>query len=128
MESALGMPLRSAKSLSKGETPVAPGLLKSHYAPVIPLEVGDMDALLLKHAGKRVGVISFKKKYSGVPENLQMTLSAGGDLNEAAQHLFAAMRRLDQLKPDRILAEMFPNEGLGPAINDRLMRAAAKSD
>jgi L-threonylcarbamoyladenylate synthase len=68
------------------------------------------------------------EKYSGVSENLQMTLSAGGDLNEAAQHLFAAMRRLDQLKPDRILAEMFPNEGLGPAINDRLMRAAAKSD
>jgi L-threonylcarbamoyladenylate synthase len=47
-------------------------------------------------------------------------------MNEAAQHLFSAMRYLDNSEVDLILAEVFPNEGLGRAINDRLQRAAYK--
>jgi L-threonylcarbamoyladenylate synthase len=45
-------------------------------------------------------------------------------LDEAAQHLFAAMRTIDTFDIDVIIAEVFPEEGLGRAINDRLKRAA----
>ena len=48
-----------------------------------------------------------------------------GDLRQAARHLFAVLRELDSSDCDVILAEEFPNEGLGRAINDRLRRAAA---
>jgi L-threonylcarbamoyladenylate synthase len=34
------------------------------------------------------------------------------------------MRQVDALDVDVILAEIFPDEGLGRAINDRLKRAA----
>ena len=51
-------------------------------------------------------------------------LSATGDLHEAARELFAALRRLDSSHVDLIIAEMFPEVGLGRAINDRLRRAA----
>ncbi|MBJ7428491.1 MAG: L-threonylcarbamoyladenylate synthase type 1 TsaC, partial [Bacteroidia bacterium] len=54
----------------------------------------------------------------------QFTLSKNKDLNEAASHLFAAMRQLDALDLDVIYAEKFPNTGLGYAINDRLKRAS----
>jgi L-threonylcarbamoyladenylate synthase len=53
-------------------------------------------------------------------------LSPRGDLSEAARNLFAALRALDTSEADMILAEVFPDEGLGRAINDRLRRAAAK--
>ena len=53
-------------------------------------------------------------------------LSAGGDLNEAARNLFSVLRDLDRSDSEVILAEVFPEQGLGRAINDRLRRAAAK--
>ncbi|MEX2286183.1 MAG: L-threonylcarbamoyladenylate synthase [Planctomycetaceae bacterium] len=51
-------------------------------------------------------------------------LSPAGDLREAAANFFAALRRLDALGLDAIVAVPFPNEGLGRALNDRLQRAA----
>jgi len=41
--------------------------------------------------------------------------------------LFAAMRRLDALNLDLIVARPVPELGLGRAINDRLRRAASRS-
>ena len=51
-------------------------------------------------------------------------LSATGDLREAATHLFAALRRLDEAGLDQIIAEPVPETGLGVAIMDRLRKAA----
>lgn len=103
--------------------PVAPGLLESHYAPRKPVLVGDVAALLKQHAGKRTGVISFSARYEAWRCE---RLSPAGDLHEAARHLFAALRALDASDAEVILAEAFPEEGIGRAINDRLRRAAAK--
>lgn len=52
-------------------------------------------------------------------------LSEDGDLAMAARNLFAVLRELDHSDCDVIVAEEFPNEGLGRAINDRLRRASA---
>jgi L-threonylcarbamoyladenylate synthase len=53
-------------------------------------------------------------------------LSPTGSLGEAAAGLFRAMRLMDQSDLDVILAERFPDTGIGRAINDRLERAAYK--
>lgn len=103
--------------------PVAPGMIESHYAPRKPLIVGDVDALLAAHAGERVAAITFTRRVNAWRCE---TLSPNSDLNEAARNLFATLRALDTSEADLILAEVFPNEGLGRAINDRLKRAAAK--
>lgn len=107
--------------------PQAPGMLKSHYAPRVPLVVGDRASLTAAYAGRRTGVLSFRTKWEGIPAGWQELLSPEGDYAEAARNLFAAMRRLDNLELDIILAEWLPEEDLGSAINDRLRRAAAKS-
>jgi L-threonylcarbamoyladenylate synthase len=52
-------------------------------------------------------------------------LSQSGDLREAAAGLFRALRRLDALALDRIVARPVPEKGLGLAIMDRLRRCAA---
>jgi len=103
--------------------PAAPGMLASHYAPRKPVYVGDVHLLLQAHAGRRVAVIGFRTSY---PAYRSEVLSSKGDPAEAARHLFAVLRELDTSDADVILAEVFPDEGLGRAINDRLRRAAAR--
>jgi L-threonylcarbamoyladenylate synthase len=54
-------------------------------------------------------------------------LSPGGNLREAAANLFSAIRKLDAMGLDGILAISVPEEGLGRAINDRLRRAGGET-
>lgn len=103
--------------------PAAPGMLPSHYAPHKPVLIGDIGTLAMDHPGRRIGVISFRNRHTAHSVEV---LSPAGDLAEAARNLFAALRRLDAGQAELILAEHFPDEGLGLAINDRLNRAAAK--
>ncbi len=105
--------------------PLAPGMLKSHYAPRIPLVIGPIPDLLDKNHGKRIGILSFSATYPGIPPDYQITLSPTRDLKEATRNLFSGLRYLDSQNIDLIIAEFLPEAGLGAAINDRLRRAAA---
>jgi len=104
--------------------PKSPGMLKSHYAPRKRLVLTDAFDITDDELS-RVGVIAWDKKVVGVPDHHQLVLSEKGSLKEAAKHLFAAMRTLDETDVDYIIAVRVPDVGLGRAINDRLKRAAA---
>lgn len=96
-----------------GDTIEAPGQLASHYAPSRPLRLDAVDA--------REGewLIGFG------PVTGDATLSASGDLVQAAAHLFAALHEADASGRPAIAVAPIPDAGLGVAINDRLKRAAA---
>jgi L-threonylcarbamoyladenylate synthase len=111
--------------INQSSNPTAPGMLKSHYAPTIPLFIGDVDDFIKINSPKKIGVISFFKNYN-VEINHSKILSPASDLKEAAHNLFAAIRELDASDVDVIIAEKFPDNFLGRAINDRLQRASAK--
>ncbi len=100
-----------------------PGMLASHYAPRIPL------ALETGHHEGPVAWLLFESRTRddwaplGPPV---ATERLGTDDRKAARELFAALRRLDASGAAWILAEIPRFEGgLGPAIRDRLARAAA---
>lgn len=122
IEAVIGKVAVKAHSSSQ---PQAPGMLKKHYSPKVPIVIGDIAELLQQQQGQSIGVISFQKSYLK-NSALQFTLSAKGNFGEAAKNLFAALRKLDELQPDIILVELLPERDLGIAINDRLKRAAAK--
>lgn len=124
IENALNKKITRIKTSSSN--PKAPGMLSSHYAPRIPLFYGDIKKHLDLWKGKSIGIITFCKRVSTASEAQQFILSPTRNLNEAASQLFAVMRQLDTSNADVILAEEFPDEGLGKAINDRLKRAAFK--
>ena len=102
--------------------PKAPGQLISHYAPLKKLIVGNLEELIQHHAKQTVGIISFQKEFN---MKYQRVLSPSGSLEEAARHFFSALRDLDGMPVDLILAEFVPGYGLGRAINDRLKRASS---
>lgn len=51
-------------------------------------------------------------------------LSPSEDLKEAASHLYAYLRALDESSVKEIVVERVPREGIGVAIMDRLERAS----
>jgi L-threonylcarbamoyladenylate synthase len=106
-------------------SPTAPGQLKSHYATSKPLLIGDVAQLVDAFAGKKIGLLVFEQS-SGLAVEKEIQLSPSGSLEEAAAGLFRAMRLLDLSDLDVIIAQRFPNTGIGRAINDRLERAAYK--
>ncbi len=123
LEAALGKPV--AVQQSNTPHPVSPGMLESHYAPRTPLYVGDVETLAQQFPDTLIGIISLQKQYT-LPNSECIRLSPSGNMEEAAMHLFAAMRELDGGHADVILAEHMPDAGLGRAINDRLRRASVK--
>ena len=91
----------------------APGQLRSHYAPAKPLR---LDAEAPQPDEWMIGFGAIRG---------DDTLSASGDLGEAASRLFAALHRAEIQGRQRIAVAPVPRTGLGVAINDRLARAAA---
>lgn len=91
----------------------APGQLASHYAPLGRVR---LDALTAEPGEWHLG-------FGAVAGDL--TLSATGDLREAAANLFAMLHKGDALGKVAIAVAPIPDHGLGRAINDRLRRASA---
>ena len=118
-------PVRVATHSSSN--PLAPGMLKSHYAPRIPLRLLEDPNNFPFGNADRLAALVFKDYLTGIPEDRQIRLSPNGDLEEAARLLFSAMRELDATDAQGIVAELMPERGLGRAINDRLRRAAAEA-
>ena len=56
------------------------------------------------------------------------SLSAHGDLSEAAARLYACLHEAARSEKPRIAVAPVPKEGIGIAINDRLRRAATPPD
>jgi L-threonylcarbamoyladenylate synthase len=120
-------PLRRLGAAAGDLPQASPGMLERHYAPMTKLAIATRrnEASLAPRPGERVARLCFRgeprdaSRYAAIE-----VLSATGDLREAAAKLFAALRRLDALGVDRIVAEEFPSEGLGLAIRDRLQRAS----
>ena len=96
--------------------PEAPGQLASHYAPEAAVRLNATDP---QPGETWVGF--------GPCPGAALSLSEGGNLDEAAARLFDVLRRADRLAgpSGRIAIAPVPMTGLGLAINDRLGRAAA---
>ena len=103
--------------------PTSPGQLSSHYATVTPLKISDDDEF---NSDQRRGLLSLQSPRSTEGFVAFETLSEQGCLREAAVNLFAAMRRLDALGLDVIIARPVPEVDLGRAIMDRIRRAASR--
>lgn len=105
--------------------PSAPGMLKSHYAPVKPLFLFPSIQVNNPPTANGIpGVLSFCDAHPEIDTPYRQVLSPKANLEEAARNLFSAIRHLDQCPCNFIWAELLPEEGVGRAINDRLRKAS----
>jgi L-threonylcarbamoyladenylate synthase len=127
-----GVPLEEIESIIgrveisplREERASAPGMLPRHYAPRTPIVLDWSKKNLNSYRNKKVGLLAFQEPEESLKFDHIEILSEKGDFREAAANLFSAIRRLDTLNLDLILAETIPEVGLGRAIMDRLRRAS----
>jgi L-threonylcarbamoyladenylate synthase len=91
----------------------APGQLEKHYSPGKPVRLEAREATADEF------FIGFGQLAG------DCTLSAKGDLAEAASRLYACLHQAAASGHPRIVVATIPEDGIGAAINDRLRRAAA---
>jgi L-threonylcarbamoyladenylate synthase len=120
---------------------IAPGMLRSHYAPRLPLR---LEATTLK-SGEALLAFGPVPSPLAAGAALILNLSATGDLDEAARNLYLLLHMLDQAgaqtgdhgenqigpltEPLSGIAVMpIPDRDTGAAINDRLRRAAVREN
>jgi L-threonylcarbamoyladenylate synthase len=106
------------------ESPSAPGMLPRHYAPRTPMILNGSGEKIDFYRDQKIGLLAFQEPEGSLRFHHIEVLSKRGDLREAAANLFAALRRLDTLNLDLIVAEPIPEIGLGRTIMDRLRRAS----
>jgi L-threonylcarbamoyladenylate synthase len=129
-----GLPLEEIEAIigrvelgpDEEEKPSSPGRLPRHYAPRTPIVIDGWEKNIETYQNKKTGLLAFRQVPGSFPFSDVEVLSPEGDLREAAVNLFAAIRRLDALNLDVILAEAVPEVGLGRAIMDRLRRASKR--
>lgn len=103
-------------------SPLAPGMVKYHYAPNTPLKYFENSV----QAKERIGYLFIQHIPEGFPTMQCLTLSQEGDLREVARNLYRSLIIMDAQGFDELYIEKPLPEGLGLTLLDRLNRATAK--
>jgi L-threonylcarbamoyladenylate synthase len=104
------------------QSPLAPGMVKYHYATRTPLHYLTNDLKFEENTGY-IFIQSIPEGFASAP---CMTLSSSGDLKEVARNLYHTLITMDGRGFNAIYIEKPLAEGLGLTILDRLQRATAK--
>ena len=110
----------------KNKKIVAPGVLKTHYAPRKPLIIVENESQIPRFKNKKIkiGFLAFHRVKNKNYFADYKILSLKGDLKEAASNFFDFLHQLDEGPAEIIYAEKIPEVGLGKAMMERLIKAA----
>ncbi len=120
-------------ALKEGEAVLSPGMKYKHYAPTAPMYLidaaDDKRFEYVKNERKNAAAICFldeMEKYSEIlPKESVFCIGERNDLKSQAHLLFSVLRNTDRGHFDLIYAPMPIKEGIGLALYNRMIRAAA---
>ncbi|NHC38522.1 threonylcarbamoyl-AMP synthase [Bacillus sp. MM2020_1] len=111
--------------------PKAPGMKYQHYAPNAPLFMVSGTTQFLQSlveekrtAGLRVGVLTTEEQVDVLEADVVLACGKRVELETVATALYDTLRKFNLEQVDIIFSEVFPNEGVGNAIMNRLQKAA----
>ena len=117
------------------QAPKAPGMKYKHYAPKGELSIvtGEPDAVAEKikqllsedaHSGRKTGVIvSRQDQYLYHADSVKVT-GDREDMAAVARSLFRILREFDEEQVERMYVQAFPQDGIGQAVMNRMLKAA----
>jgi len=117
--------------LAANERPLSPGMKYRHYAPTAPLVLlsGEDNAVLrflqTEQAARRCAILCYEEERAALQPNCLIPVGGREDLEQQARRLFHALRQADDTGAEIIYAHLPPLEGLGLALYNRMIRAAA---
>ena len=118
-------------TLGENERPLSPGMKYRHYAPSAPFILLDGEKediikfLQYEQQKKRCAILCYDEEAELLNKELLLPIGKREDKVSHARTLFSRLRECDQIKPDIIYAHIPDREGLGMALYNRMIRAAA---
>lgn len=119
------------EALKENERPLSPGMKYRHYAPNAPLvlldgEDEDVQAFILKQSkSEKILMLAYTEEISFLSGVNAIDVGEREDLQTQAKRLFSALRTANELDIDKIYAHLPTQSGLGLALYNRMIRAAA---
>ncbi|MDO4872750.1 MAG: L-threonylcarbamoyladenylate synthase [Carnobacterium sp.] len=133
IESVIG-PVQSSVKTKTGEkeVPKSPGMKYRHYAPETPVLIVEGTVESFEKAtqeaqknGKIVGIMAQNVIVDAIEIGVEGTYKMGTSVDDMNRSLFDALRTLDHLGLDIILAQGAPETSVGIAYMNRLKKAAS---
>ena len=109
LEELLGTPIEIADEVKDGEVMRSPGQKYQHYMPAVPLFLTEDENFEIDD--EKIGVMGLTRQFN--------------NLEEYAKGLYSTMDEMGRGGYVKIIAVLPPNVGIGRAIRNRLLRAAA---
>jgi L-threonylcarbamoyladenylate synthase len=115
-----------SEELPEGEKVLSPGLKHKHYAPKADVTIvnSTFDKYKELVEKEKATALCFNE-YIGKINAKCVSYGSKDDSAEQASKLFSALRQLDKIGADKVYATMPSTEGIGLAVYNRLLRAAA---
>ena len=124
-----------SKELDESLVPKAPGMKYKHYAPEGKLVIyeGEPSKVIstinnkvneIIEKGAKIGIIATEETNDLYSNGIVKAVGTRKDETTIAAGLYSVLREFDELHVDYIFSESFPEEGLGQAIMNRLLKAA----
>lgn len=119
------------EQLAEGERPLSPGMKYRHYAPSVPLvlldgEEKDILAFLKREqAEKTCAILCYSEELPNLLPAHLFDIGYSEDPNTQANRLFSALREADKQDVEIIYAHLPKKDGIGLALYNRMIRAAA---
>ena len=117
--------------LAANERPLSPGMKYRHYAPTAPLVLlsGEDETVLTflknEQAQKKCAILCYEEERAALLQSNLICIGKQADLEAQAKRLFHALREADRTDAEIIYAHLPPMEGIGLALYNRMIRAAA---
>ena len=117
--------------LAENERPLSPGMKYRHYAPTAPvvLLTGNSKAVLAflqnEQNSRKCAILCYTEELPQLKNERLIPVGARNDLAAQAKELFHALREADRTDAEIIYAHLPPMEGIGLALYNRMIRAAA---
>lgn len=119
------------RQLAADERPLSPGMKYRHYAPAAPvvLLTGEPERVLtyLREEQERrsCAILCYDEECAHLHAKGLIPVGKREDLEAQARTLFHALRAADRLGAEIIYAHLPPQNGIGLALYNRMIRAAA---
>ena len=118
------------EKLAENEKPLSPGMKYRHYAPnadfiLLDGEENDVLSFMKSEQKNNCAVLCYDEELKHLDASLSICIGAKNDLNTQAKKLFTSLREADKLGAKKIYAHLPTLDGMGLALYNRMIRAAA---
>ena len=119
------------EQLKEGERPLSPGMMYKHYAPSTPLVLLDgtpedvLAFLQREQAERSCAILCYLEEMPHLTNENLFPVGGRDDLATQAHCLFSLLREADKANASVMYAHLPPLDGLGLALYNRMIRAAA---